>query len=114
MQFIKVPKNSLNNRFIPYDAIETEAILSVDDDVYLRHDEIQFGFRCVIDKYMNLSCCVCACVHVCRRVCACVCTVYACVGIINIILTFDIMCSYGKQKTYKCLLLSSKVKINTK
>ena len=47
LQFIKVPKNSLNNRFIPYDAIETEAILSVDDDVYLRHDEIQFGFRYV-------------------------------------------------------------------
>ena len=45
LQFIKVPKNSLNNRFIPYEAIETEAILSVDDDVYLRHDEIQFGFR---------------------------------------------------------------------
>lgn len=45
VEFIKVPKNSLNNRFIPYDAIETEAILSVDDDVYLRHDEIQFGFR---------------------------------------------------------------------
>lgn len=45
MQFVRAKKNSLNNRFIPYDAVETEAILSVDDDVYLRHDEIQFGFR---------------------------------------------------------------------
>ena len=50
LQFIKVPKNSLNNRFIPYDSIETEAILSVDDDVYLRHDEIQFGFRYVFNQ----------------------------------------------------------------
>ncbi len=25
--------------------IETEAILSVDDDAHLRHDEIIFGFR---------------------------------------------------------------------
>lgn len=32
-------------RFLPYDAIETEAVLSVDDDAHLRHDEIIFGFR---------------------------------------------------------------------
>ena len=37
--------NSLNNRFIPYDEIETEAILSLDDDTHLRHDEIIFAFR---------------------------------------------------------------------
>lgn len=42
---IKTPRNSLNNRFLPYDAIETEAILSIDDDAHLRHDEILFGFR---------------------------------------------------------------------
>ena len=42
---IKSKKNSLNNRFIPYDEIETEAVLSVDDDAHLRHDEIIFGFR---------------------------------------------------------------------
>ncbi|XP_013787802.1 exostosin-3-like [Limulus polyphemus] len=42
---IKSQKNSLNNRFLPYVAIETEAILSVDDDAHLRHDEIIFGFR---------------------------------------------------------------------
>nr|CAD7462930.1 unnamed protein product [Timema tahoe] len=42
---IKASRNSLNNRFLPYDAIETEAILSVDDDAHLRHDEIMFGFR---------------------------------------------------------------------
>ena len=42
---IRTLKNSLNNRFLPYDCIETEAILSVDDDAHLRHDEIIFGFR---------------------------------------------------------------------
>ena len=45
IKVIKSEKNSLNNRFIPYDEIETEAVLSVDDDVHLRHDEIIFGFR---------------------------------------------------------------------
>lgn len=42
---IKTARNSLNNRFLPFDAIETEAILSIDDDAHLRHDEIIFGFR---------------------------------------------------------------------
>jgi hypothetical protein len=44
-QVIKAGRNSLNNRFLPYDVIDTEAILSVDDDAHLRHDEIMFGFR---------------------------------------------------------------------
>ena len=39
--------NSLNNRFLPFSNIQTEAILSIDDDVHLRHDEIQFAFRYV-------------------------------------------------------------------
>jgi len=42
---VKTERNSLNNRFLPYSAIETEAVLSVDDDAHLRHDEIIFGFR---------------------------------------------------------------------
>ncbi|OQV23217.1 Exostosin-like 3 [Hypsibius exemplaris] len=41
----KSATNSLNNRFLPFDAIETEAILSMDDDMHLRHDEIVFAFR---------------------------------------------------------------------
>lgn len=45
---IQADENSLNNRFKPYDAIETEAVLSIDDDTHLRHDEIIFGFRSVI------------------------------------------------------------------
>jgi len=42
---VRTEKNSLNNRFLPFSAIETEAVLSVDDDAHLRHDEIIFGFR---------------------------------------------------------------------
>lgn len=38
-------KNSLNNRFLPFELIKTEAILTLDDDVQLRHDEIIFAFR---------------------------------------------------------------------
>ncbi|PIO60263.1 EXTL2, alpha-1,4-N-acetylhexosaminyltransferase, partial [Teladorsagia circumcincta] len=43
--FIKVPKNSLNNRFVPWDRIRTEAILSLDDDIDLKQHEIIFAFR---------------------------------------------------------------------
>lgn len=45
VEVVRAARNSLNNRFLPYDAIETEAVLSVDDDAHLRHDEILFGFR---------------------------------------------------------------------
>jgi hypothetical protein len=47
LKVVKASRNSLNNRFLPYDAIETEAVLSVDDDTHLRHHEIVFGFRWV-------------------------------------------------------------------
>ena len=47
LQVVRTEKNSLNNRFLPWDAVETEAILSIDDDAHLRHDEIMFGFRSV-------------------------------------------------------------------
>ena len=42
---VKPEANSLNNRFLPYDVIETDAIFSMDDDSPLRPDEIIFGFR---------------------------------------------------------------------
>ncbi|RUS69328.1 hypothetical protein EGW08_022909, partial [Elysia chlorotica] len=45
IKVVKTERNSLNNRFLPYADIETEAILSIDDDAHLRHDEIVFGFR---------------------------------------------------------------------
>eukprot|EP00795_Rhopilema_esculentum_P008515 gene8515-14514_t len=42
---VKGEKNSLNNRFLPFDLIDTEAVLSMDDDIYLRDDEIELAFR---------------------------------------------------------------------
>ncbi len=42
---VRPGRNSLNNRFLPFSEVETEAVLSVDDDVHLRHDEIVFAFR---------------------------------------------------------------------
>ncbi|CAF1421234.1 unnamed protein product [Adineta ricciae] len=38
--------NDLNNRFRPWNEfIQTDCILSLDDDSFLRHDEIEYGFR---------------------------------------------------------------------
>ncbi|KAL0895674.1 hypothetical protein ABMA27_011752 [Loxostege sticticalis] len=42
---VRAARNSLNNRFLPYHLIDTEAVLCVDDDAHLRHDEIVFAFR---------------------------------------------------------------------
>lgn len=42
---IRSEKNSLNNRFLPYTEIDTDAVLSLDDDAHLRHDEILLSFR---------------------------------------------------------------------
>lgn len=43
--FVNPGRNSLNNRFLPFAEIETEAILSIDDDVYLAQHDIIFAFR---------------------------------------------------------------------
>uniref|UniRef100_A0A7E4ULF6 Glyco_transf_64 domain-containing protein n=1 Tax=Panagrellus redivivus TaxID=6233 RepID=A0A7E4ULF6_PANRE len=43
--FVRAEKNTLNNRFYPYDLIETEAVLSLDDDMDLKRAEIVFAFR---------------------------------------------------------------------
>ena len=45
IRIIKSAINSLNNRFLPYSLITTDAILSLDDDVQLRPDEIMLAFR---------------------------------------------------------------------
>jgi hypothetical protein len=38
--------NNLNNRFLPWNEfIQTDCILSLDDDSFLRHDEIEYAFR---------------------------------------------------------------------
>ncbi|XP_065189355.1 exostosin-like 3 [Sycon ciliatum] len=45
LEVVKVKRNSLNNRFLPLDNIQTAAVLSLDDDTQLRHEEIDFAFR---------------------------------------------------------------------
>jgi len=45
LRLIRSSRNSLNNRFLPYDLIKTDAVLSLDDDTALRADEILFAFR---------------------------------------------------------------------
>ena len=38
-------RNSLNNRFLPLSNIETEAVLTLDDDTVLTCDDVELGFR---------------------------------------------------------------------
>ena len=45
VHIVAMDKNSLNNRFLPLDVIQTDAVLSLDDDVTLSQEEIQLGFN---------------------------------------------------------------------
>lgn len=45
LKVIRTKANKLSNRFYPYEEIETEAILTIDDDiVMLTADELDFGY----------------------------------------------------------------------
>lgn len=45
VQVIRSKKNSLNNRFLPYSLIETEAVFTLDDDIYITQQSMVFAFR---------------------------------------------------------------------
>ncbi|KAJ6637227.1 Exostosin-2 [Pseudolycoriella hygida] len=46
LKIIRTKANKLSNRFYPYEEIETEAILTIDDDiVMLTADELDFGYE---------------------------------------------------------------------
>lgn len=46
IKIVRTKANKLSNRFYPYAEIETEALLSIDDDiVMLTADELEFGFE---------------------------------------------------------------------
>ncbi|KAK7476210.1 hypothetical protein BaRGS_00032564 [Batillaria attramentaria] len=46
VKVVQTKKNKLSNRFFPYDEIETECILALDDDiVMLTADELEFGYE---------------------------------------------------------------------
>lgn len=45
LKVIRTKANKLSNRFYPYEEIETEAILTIDDDILmLTADELDFGY----------------------------------------------------------------------
>ncbi|OXU28677.1 hypothetical protein TSAR_013972, partial [Trichomalopsis sarcophagae] len=46
IKVLETEKNVLSNRFYPFNEIETEAVLSIDDDIImLTEDEIEFAFE---------------------------------------------------------------------
>ncbi|GMS81113.1 hypothetical protein PENTCL1PPCAC_3288, partial [Pristionchus entomophagus] len=45
LQYIRSKKNSLNNRFMPWHKIETEGVLSLDDDIAVDMKNVLLGFR---------------------------------------------------------------------
>ncbi|KAM9302316.1 exostosin-2 [Gastrophryne carolinensis] len=46
LKVVRTHENKLSNRFFPYDEIETEAVLAIDDDIImLTSDELQFGYE---------------------------------------------------------------------
>jgi len=57
IKVIQTAQNKLSNRFIPYDEIETECILALDDDIImLTADELQFGFDVCCIKIIFFFC----------------------------------------------------------
>lgn len=46
LKVIQTKENKLSNRFYHYDEIETEAVLSIDDDIImLTADEVEFAYE---------------------------------------------------------------------
>ena len=44
----------MNNRFLPWDVIETDAIFLVDDDIIVTQEEIVYGFRYIKYQYIHI------------------------------------------------------------
>lgn len=64
LKVVRTAENKLSNRFFPYDEIETEAVLAIDDDIImLTSDELQFGYEVREPFLCLLSCplqhCIC-------------------------------------------------------
>ncbi|KAI5608272.1 exostosin-2, partial [Silurus asotus] len=46
LKVVRTKENKLSNRFFPFNEIETEAVLAIDDDIImLTSDELQFGYE---------------------------------------------------------------------
>lgn len=56
LKVIQTKENKLSNRFYPYDEIETEAVLSIDDDIImLTADEVEFAYEVYLKCLCNLK-----------------------------------------------------------
>lgn len=56
LKVIQTKENKLSNRFYPYDEIETEAVLSIDDDIImLTADEVEFAYEVYLKYLCNLK-----------------------------------------------------------
>uniref|UniRef100_A0A665WHM5 Exostosin glycosyltransferase 2 n=1 Tax=Echeneis naucrates TaxID=173247 RepID=A0A665WHM5_ECHNA len=58
LKVVRTKENKLSNRFFPYDEIETEAVLAIDDDIImLTSDELQFGYevRGLLHSFTSLA-----------------------------------------------------------
>ncbi|UYV71618.1 EXT2 [Cordylochernes scorpioides] len=54
LKVVQTEENKLSNRFYPYEEIETDAVLAMDDDIImLTADEIEFGFSQVWREYFD-------------------------------------------------------------
>ncbi len=52
LKVLRTKENKLSNRFFPFDEIETEAVLAIDDDIImLTSDELQFGYEVVKARF---------------------------------------------------------------
>lgn len=46
LKVVQTRENKLSNRFYPYEEIETECILAIDDDInMMTADELEFGYQ---------------------------------------------------------------------
>ena len=50
LQVVTGNGNSLNNRFLPFSIIKTEAVVQIDDDTCVTKEDLAFGFRYVVSS----------------------------------------------------------------
>ena len=53
----------MNNRYLPFNNIKTEAVVQIDDDTCATKEDLEFGFRyadqfCCVLKLENISSCM--------------------------------------------------------
>ncbi len=55
IRVVRTRSNKLSNRFLPFEEIETEAVLSMDDDIaMLTADELELGFQvCLVFRKLK-------------------------------------------------------------